>query len=229
MPLAALGMRASIGEGGNAERSSRGWRWETTVRGSQWRRRARWGMATERAVGRARWDCGEAASDNGDIPHNLPAVCMRGVLECGTCDHEWPPGALRTRIVVHAGSPRMRGVGVEPLARMAMIRMVVKGTDDGEAVVNRERRRAAAHGSHQWCYGPRAYGGAPAPMAVLEAKTSRSWSGYAARQQRRREQWGTRGEGAGDAPERERRAVTVGVGAKVQRGTDKGGAGDEGF
>jgi hypothetical protein len=27
------------------------------------------------------------------------------VLECGTCDHEWPPGALRTRIVVRAGFP----------------------------------------------------------------------------------------------------------------------------
>jgi hypothetical protein len=66
---------------------------------------------------------------------------MRGVLECGTCDHECPPGALRTRIVVHAASPRMRGVDVEPLARMAMITVVVKGTGDGEAVGDRERRR----------------------------------------------------------------------------------------
>jgi hypothetical protein len=27
------------------------------------------------------------------------------VLECGTCHHEWPRGALRTRIVVRAGLP----------------------------------------------------------------------------------------------------------------------------
>jgi hypothetical protein len=41
MPLAALKMRASIGRGGTAERTRRGWRWETTMRrGSQWRRRA---------------------------------------------------------------------------------------------------------------------------------------------------------------------------------------------
>jgi hypothetical protein len=52
-------------------------------------------------------------------------------------------GALRTRIVVYAGSPRMRGVDVEPLARMAMVRMVVKGTGDGEAAVDKERRRRA--------------------------------------------------------------------------------------
>jgi hypothetical protein len=32
-------------------------------------------------------------------------------------------------------------VDVEPLARMAVIRMVVKATGDGEAVFNRERRR----------------------------------------------------------------------------------------
>jgi hypothetical protein len=78
MPLAASGMRASIGRGGNAERPSRGWRWETTVRrGSQRRRRTRWGTATKPTIGHARWygeDSEEAASDNGDIPHNLPAV-----------------------------------------------------------------------------------------------------------------------------------------------------------
>ncbi|KAJ7921799.1 hypothetical protein B0H13DRAFT_2414167 [Mycena leptocephala] len=157
---------------------------------------------------RALWNAqGGKASDNGDIPHNLPPV-RRGSettttaagydSECGTCDHEWPPGALRTQIVVIRDQ-------------------LLSGEGAGD-----EERPSTGNGvvrcAWRWYYGPRAYGrscadGSPGRqrrVEVIGRGVRRGNGGDASNGERA-------GEGGEDTPKRARGSVTVGVRPRWRR------------
>ncbi|KAJ7837833.1 hypothetical protein B0H13DRAFT_2420907 [Mycena leptocephala] len=145
-------------------------------------------------------------------------ICPR----CGQNEKQ-PPQLRGTTAWYTPGVPCMRGVGVEPLARMAMISMAAEGAGDGEAVVDNEpRRRALRMAVVLWSsgvWGRPCVDGSPGRRRRAEVGRGvlRGNSGDAGNGERAVKVLGMR--------RSERRAVTVGVGAKVPRGTEKGGAG----